>query len=90
MGDKTLCEVLTVADAILLPMAGPRVDTKLSRHGSVQPFSQLGGNRTLGWLPQRSCHAVPMQASSGPKTMLTGCLHVPVSNDTVGVTPQRR
>ena len=38
--DKTLCEILTAADAILLPMVGPRVNDNLSRHGSVQPSLQ--------------------------------------------------
>ena len=37
---KTLYEILTVAGAMLLPMAGPRVDCNLSRHGSVRPSLQ--------------------------------------------------
>ena len=45
-GGKTLYEVLTVADAIPLPMAGPRVDDDLSQRGSVRPFLQRDGNRT--------------------------------------------
>ena len=42
---KTLCEVLTAADTIPLPMTGSRVDDGLSRHGSVRPSVQRGGNR---------------------------------------------
>ena len=47
-GGKTLCEVLTVADAIPLLMAGPRVDDNLLWYGSVRPFLQRDGNRTGG------------------------------------------
>ena len=45
---KTLCEILTVADAMLLPMAGSRVDGNLFRHGSVRPSLQRGGRPQLG------------------------------------------
>ena len=38
-------------------MAGPRIDRKLSRHGSVRPSPQCGGNRTRNRLPRRDCHA---------------------------------
>ena len=34
------------ADAIPLPMTGPKVDDSLSRHGSVQPSLQQSNNRT--------------------------------------------
>ena len=54
---KTLCEVLTVADAMLLPMAGSRADGSLFRHGSVRPSLQRGGNRTWNRLPRHDCHA---------------------------------
>ena len=43
---KTLCKILTVADAMPLPMAGPRVHRKLSRHGSVRLSLQRDGSRT--------------------------------------------
>ena len=43
---KTLYDILTVADAIPLPMAGPRVDQNLFQHGSVRSFLQRDGNRT--------------------------------------------
>ena len=46
IGVKTLCKILTVADAMPLPMAGPRVDRKLSRHGSVRLSLQRDGSRT--------------------------------------------
>ena len=45
-GGKALCEILTAADAIPLPVTGPRVDHNLSRHGSVRPSLQRNGNRT--------------------------------------------
>ena len=57
VGSKTLCEILTVADAIPLPMADPMVDNKLSRHG----FGLLSLNTRYGpirgWLSQRGCSA---------------------------------
>ena len=43
---KALYEILTVVDAIPLPMAGPRVDRDLSRRGSVRPSHQQGCNRS--------------------------------------------
>lgn len=43
---KTLCKILTVADTMPLLMAGPRVDRKLSRHGSVRLSLQRDGSRT--------------------------------------------
>ena len=46
--DKTLCEALTVADAILFHVADPRADQNLSRHGSVRPFLRRGSNRVWG------------------------------------------
>ena len=65
---KTLCEILTVAGAIPLPMVGPRVDRKLSRRGSVRPFLQRDDSRTWSRPLRRDCHTAPMQASSSPKT----------------------
>ena len=59
-GAKTLCEILTVADVMPLPMAGSRIDGNLSQHGSVRPPLQRGGSRTWSRLPRRGCHAVPM------------------------------
>ena len=41
-----MCEVLTVADAMPLPMAGSKVDGNLPQHGSVRPSLQQGGSRT--------------------------------------------
>ena len=40
---KTLCEILTVADAMPLSMADSRVDGNLPRHCSVWQSLQLGG-----------------------------------------------
>ena len=54
---KTLCEILTVADAMPLSMAGPRVDCNLSRHGSMRPSIQRGISRARSRLPRRDCHA---------------------------------
>ena len=42
---KTLCKILTVADAMPSPMTGPRVDRNLPRHGSVRLSPSRGGNR---------------------------------------------
>ena len=47
-GGKTLCEILTVADAIPLSMTDPRVNDSSSRHDSVRPSLQRSGNRTWG------------------------------------------
>ena len=81
---KTLCEILTAADAMSLSMAGPRIDGNLSRHISARPSLQRSGSRTWSRLPRRGCHAIPMQAvlvqkpchphasRSGPKTMPSG------------------
>ena len=44
-GGKALCEILIAADTIP-PMTGPRIESKLSRHGSVRPSLQRDGNRT--------------------------------------------
>ena len=49
-------EVLTAAVTMPLPMPGPSVDDNLSRHGSVRPSPQWGGNRTRSRLPRRDCH----------------------------------
>ena len=38
-------------------MTGPKVVGSLSRHGSVWPPLQRGGNRTRSRLPRRDCHA---------------------------------
>ena len=43
-GGKTLCEILTVADVMPLPMADPRSDGNLSRHNSVRQSLQRDGN----------------------------------------------
>ena len=45
---KTLCEILTAADGMPLPIAGSRVDDSLPRHGSVRPSLQRGGGRAWG------------------------------------------
>ena len=45
-GGKILCEILTAVDAIPLSVADLRVDQNLSRHGSVRPPLQRGGNRS--------------------------------------------
>ena len=71
-------------------MVGPRVDRKLSRRGSVRPFLQRDDSRTWSRPLRRDCHTAPMQASSSPKTVLAGRLHVQASNDAVGVTLRRR
>ena len=57
MGGKTLCEVLTIADTVPLSMADLRVAGSLSRHGSVWPSLQRGGNHIWSRLPRRDCHA---------------------------------
>ena len=86
VGDKTLCEILTAADAMPLSMAGSRVDRKLFQHGYVRPPLQPGGNRIWSRLPRCDCHAIPIWASSGPKTMssvhapmLSRYIHVPLN-----------
>ena len=43
---KTLCNILTIAGAMPLSMADPRVGGNLSRNGSVRQSLQQGGNRT--------------------------------------------
>ena len=45
---KILCEILTAADTMLLPMTRPRVDDNLFRHSSVRPSLQWSGGRTWG------------------------------------------
>ena len=55
---KTLCEVLTVADAMPLSMAGPSVDGNLAWHGSGRPPLQRGGSRTRSRLPWRDCRVI--------------------------------
>ena len=62
VGGETLCEVLTVADAMPLPMAGPRADQDLPRRGSVQPSIQRGDDRTRSWLPRRDCRVTKTMA----------------------------
>ena len=42
---KALCEILTVADSVPLPMADSRVGLKLPRHDSVRPSPWRGGDR---------------------------------------------
>ena len=42
--DKTLCEILTVTDAMQLPMAGPKVDGNLS--GTVPDGRLFNGEAT--------------------------------------------
>ena len=59
---KTLCEILTVADAMSLPIAGPRVDQDLPRRGSVRPSLQRGGNRKRSRLPRRDCRVARVMA----------------------------
>ena len=66
---KALSEVLAVADNISLPMAGPRVNHKLSRHGPVRPPLQRDNNRIWSRLPRHGCHVALMWTNSGPKTM---------------------
>ena len=56
---KTLHEVLTVADAISLPIAGPRVNGSLSRHGSVRLSPQRKDNRIWSQMPRHGCHPLP-------------------------------
>ena len=56
---KALHEALTVADAISLPIAGPRVDGNLSRHGSVRLSTQRKGNRIRSQMPRHCCHPLP-------------------------------
>ena len=55
-----IMRVLTVVESILLSMADPRADRKLSRHGSVRPPLQRGSSRTRSRLPRRSRHTVPI------------------------------
>ena len=60
---KTLCEILTVADAMSLPMADPRVDQNLSRYGSMWPSIQ--------WAVAASgadCHGMVAMPSDDGKT----------------------
>ena len=56
---------------MLLPMAGPMVDRKPSRHSSVRPSLQCDSYRIRGRPPRRDCHAAHIWAGSGPKTMLS-------------------
>ena len=62
-----LSEVLTVADAIPLPMAGPGVDGSLSQHGSVRMSLQWGCSRTRNLLLRRVCHAALIRDRFWPK-----------------------
>ena len=64
---KMLSEVLTVADAIPLPMAGPGVDGNLSQHGSVRMSLQWSCSRTRNLLLRRVCHAALIRDRFWPK-----------------------
>ena len=55
---KTLCEILTAADAMPPSMASSEVDGNLSWHGSVRPPLQQRGSRVA-----------PMWAGSDPNAM---------------------
>ena len=52
---KTLCEILTAAGAMPLPVASLRVDCSLFRHGSVRLSFQRGGNRAAAGGLGRGC-----------------------------------
>ena len=56
MCGKTLCEVLTAADAMSLSMAGPRVGQDCPGTILCGPSPQWGGNRTRSRLPRRDCY----------------------------------
>ena len=49
VGGKTLCEILTVANAMPLPMAGSRVDDNLPRHGSARLSPQRSHPEPVVW-----------------------------------------
>ena len=49
---KTLCETLTVADAILFHVVGQRVDNELPRHG-LGLLSLNPGLAVMAWLQRR-------------------------------------
>ena len=90
VGGKTLCEVLTVADAMSLSMAGSRVDCNLSRHGSVRPPLQRGGSRIWNQLPRLGSRAAPMRAGSSPNAAPSAtCRHFTVVRQIPNLTPQR-
>ena len=73
-GGKTSCEILTVADSMPPPLAGPRVDRKLSRHDSVRPPLQREGNRIWSRPLRRDCHATPIRDSPDSLRPRTACL----------------
>ena len=88
--DKTLCEVLTVTDAMLPLMANSWVDGNLFRHGSVRPPIQLEGNHIRGRLPRLGSRAAPMRAGSGPNAALSAtCRRFPAVRQLPNLTPQR-
>ena len=64
---KMLSEVLTVTDAIPLPMAGPGADGNLSQHGSVRMSLQWCCSRTRNLLLRRVCHAALIRDRFWPK-----------------------
>ena len=87
---KTLCEILTVADAMPLSMADPRVDHSLSQHGSVWPHLQLEGNRIWSRLPRFGSRAASMWADSDPNAVPPAiCLRFTVVRQLPNLTPQR-
>ena len=63
---EALYEILTIADAIPLPVAGPRADGNLFWHGSVRPPLQRGGNHIWSRPPRLGSRAAYMWAGSGP------------------------
>ena len=69
---KTLCKILTAADAMPPHMVDLGVNGNLSRYGSGRLFLQLDGNRAGSPLSQRDYHVVTMWANSGSKAMPPG------------------
>ena len=66
-GGKTLCEILTVANVMPLPIAGPSVDNELSRRSFGLLSLNMGCDPIRGWPSRRGCSAAPMWASSDLK-----------------------
>ena len=64
-GDSKPCTILTVANAMQLPVAGLRGNNVLSWRGSVRLSFKRDGSHIRDQLPQCGCHAVAMPFPCG-------------------------